>query len=139
MVEKVTDKFISEKNKVLYEMQAEICYALSHPVRLEILDILSSSEKSSTDLLEILQIPKANLSQHLSVLKDAGILKTRKEGQFQFVSMALPKIKDACSLVRGILADRLDGEEKKVNELKKNLTQQTKSVVTKTTKKKPLK
>lgn len=125
-----------ERNKILYEMQAEICYALSHPVRLEILDILANAEKSSSELLEDLEIPKANLSQHLTVLKDAGILKTRKEGQFQFVSLALPKIKDACSLVRGILADRLDGEEKKVNELKKNLTQQEKSTAAKTTKKK---
>lgn len=124
-----------DRNKILYEMQAEICYALSHPVRLEILDILSSSEKTSSELLAILEIPKANLSQHLTVLKDAGILKTRKEGQFQFVSLAIPKIKDACSLVRTILADRIDGEEKKMSELKKNLSQQTKTQTVKPKKK----
>lgn len=126
---------MTERNKVLYELQAEICYALSHPVRLEILDILSQNEKTSSDLLAILDIPKANLSQHLTVLKDAGILKTRKEGQFQFVSLAIPKIKDACSLVRGILADRIDEEEKRMGELKKNLTQQVKAINTKTKKK----
>lgn len=126
---------MSEKNKILYELQAEICYALSHPLRLEILDLLSQSEKTSTDLLAILDIPKANLSQHLTVLKDAGILKTRKEGQFQFVSLAIPKIKDACSLVRGILAERIEEEEKRMGELKKNLNQQVKSINTKTTKK----
>lgn len=126
---------MTERNKVLYEMQAEICYALSHPVRLEILDILTGSEKTSSELLEILQIPKANLSQHLTVLKDAGILKTRKEGQFQYVSMAIPKIKDACSLVRTILADRIDGEEKRMSELKKNLSQQTKQQTPKPKKK----
>jgi len=128
-----------DKNKILYEMQAEICYALSHPVRLEILDILSTAEKTSSELLEILQIPKANLSQHLTVLKDSGILKTRKEGQFQYVSLAIPKIKDACTLVRTILADRIDGEEKRMSELKKNLTQQTKAPALKTTKKKATK
>lgn len=124
-----------EKNKTLYEMQAEICYALSHPVRLEILDILANQEMTSSDLLGILNIPKANLSQHLTVLKDAGILKTRKEGQFQYVSLAIPKIKDACFLVRGILADRIEGEEKRMSELKKNLTQQTKILAAKPAKK----
>jgi DNA-binding transcriptional ArsR family regulator len=124
-----------ERNKVLYELQAEICYALSHPIRLEILDLVSHNEKSSTELLAVLDIPKANLSQHLSVLKDAGILKTRKDGQFQFVSLALPKIKDACSLVRGILADRIQDEEKRMVELKKNLNQHVKSINSKTIKK----
>lgn len=124
-----------ERKKALYELQAGICHALSHPVRLEILDILAQGEKSSTDLLTILDIPKANLSQHLTVLKDAGILKTRKEGQFQFVSLAVPKIKDACSLVREILADRINEEEKRMSELRKNLSQQVKSVNVKTIKK----
>ncbi len=124
-----------DRKKVLYELQANICHALSHPVRLEILDILAQGEKTSTDLLTTLDIPKANLSQHLTVLKDAGILKTRKEGQFQFVSLAVPKIKDACSLVREILADRINEEEKRMSELRKNLSQQVKSVNVKTTKK----
>jgi ArsR family transcriptional regulator len=124
-----------DRNKVLYEMQAEICYSLSHPVRLEILDILANTEMTSTELLSILEIPKANLSQHLTVLKDAGILKTRKVGQFQYVSLAIPKIKEACSLVRSILAERIDGEEKRMNELKKNLTQQTKVQSSKSKKK----
>jgi ArsR family transcriptional regulator len=64
------------ENMALYEMQANICHALSHPLRLYILDLLSSEEMSSSQLLEVLEIPKANLSQHLSVLKEAGILKT---------------------------------------------------------------
>ena len=126
---------MKERNKILYEMQAEICYALSHPLRLEILDILSQGEKNSTDLLAILDIPKANLSQHLTVLKEAGILKTRKEGLFQFVSLGIPKIKEACTLVRSILADQIEEEEKRMGELKKNLNQQVKAINTKTTKK----
>ncbi len=112
---------MNEKNKALYELQAEICHALSHPVRLHILDLLAERELNSTELLEVLEIPKANLSQHLSVLKDAGILKFRKEAQFQYYSLAIPKIKDACSLVRNILSDRLEEQSSLMNELQKNL------------------
>ena len=122
----------------IYEMQANICHALSHPVRLYILDLLSTEDMSSTQLLEVLEIPKANLSQHLTVLKDAGVLKSRKEGSFQVLSLAIPKIKDACQLVRGILIDRLNEDQKAMNEIKKNLDMQTKNVL-KLTKKKTFK
>ncbi len=115
------------KNMALYEMQANICHALSHPIRLYILDLLSTEELSSSQLLDVLDIPKANLSQHISVLKEAGILKTRKEGTFQLLSLAIPKIKDACQLVRGILLDRLNEEQKTMTVLKKNLDLQVKN------------
>lgn len=123
------------KNMALYERQADICYALSHPVRLYILDLLAAEDMSSTQLLEVLAIPKANLSQHLSVLKDAGILKTRKEGAFQMLTLGIPKIKEACQLVRGILMDRISEEQKSMNELKKNLDIQTKKISKAATKK----
>jgi DNA-binding transcriptional ArsR family regulator len=118
---------MGKKTKIdmtLYEMQADICHALSHPVRLYILDLLASDEMSSSQLLDELEIPKANLSQHLSVLKDAGILKSRKDGSFQILSLAIPKIKDACQLVRGILSERINGEQKNMSDLKKKLDKQ---------------
>jgi DNA-binding transcriptional ArsR family regulator len=120
----------------VYEMQANICHALSHPVRLYILDLLSADEMSSSELLEILKIPKANLSQHLAVLKEAGILKSRKEGAFQILSLAIPKIKDACQLVRGILLERLNEDQRTMSELKKSLDLQVKKNVKKMPKKK---
>jgi ArsR family transcriptional regulator len=113
---------MTDKMKLIYEMQANICHALSHPVRLHILDLLSHAEMSSSELLEELKIPKANLSQHLTVLKDAGILKTRKDGQFQFLSLAIPKIKDACAIVGSILSEQICEEEKRMSELRKNIS-----------------
>lgn len=110
--------------KSLYELQAEICSALANPVRLHILDLLSDGEKTATELLEVLEIPKANLSQHLAVLKDAGILKARKEGLFQYVSLAIPKIKEACALVRTMLVEKMAQEEKKNSELMRELRAQ---------------
>jgi DNA-binding transcriptional ArsR family regulator len=115
-----------ENKNLLYEMQAEICRALSHPVRLQILDLIAEKEMTSSDLLEILEIPKANLSQHLTVLKDAGILKMRREGQFQYLFLGLPRIKEACGIVRGCLSDRLQEQSEMVHKLQKNLKKVTK-------------
>lgn len=108
-------------SKNLYEMQAQICAALAHPVRLQILDLLAENEKNASELLEVLKIPKANLSQHLYVLKEAGIVQSRKEGLFSYLSLSIPKIKDACALVRTVLIDKISNEEKKNNELIKEL------------------
>ena len=107
--------------QLIYEMQAEICLALAHPVRLEILDLISDGEKNSSQLLEILHIPKANLSQHLSVLKDAGLIKSRRESQFQYFQIAIPQIKDACSLVKKVLHEKMRGQERIATEVKRKL------------------
>lgn len=109
------------KNLSIYELQAEICSALASPVRLQILDLLVEKEMTSSELLEVLEIPKANLSQHLAVLKDAGILESRKSGTFQYWSLAIPKIKDACSLVRTVLMEKITQDEHKKANLMKEL------------------
>jgi ArsR family transcriptional regulator len=105
----------------IYEMQAELCAALASPVRLQILELVSEGEKTSTQLQEILKLPKANLSQHLTVLKDAGIIQSRKEGLYQYMSLSLPRIKDACSIVKSVLAEKIEQEEKKHAELRREL------------------
>ena len=117
----MTKKRKKNQMKTIYELQAELCSALASPVRLHILDLLSDEEKTATDLLEILEIPKANLSQHLAVLKDAGIIQSRKMGLFQYMSLSVPKIKDACVLVRSILVDKMALEEKKNSVLMREL------------------
>lgn len=88
----------------VYEKQADICGALASPVRLMILDLLEAGEATATKLQELLELPKSNLSQHLTVLKRAGILKARNDGRLQYLSLAIPEIKQACALVRQVLA-----------------------------------
>lgn len=110
--------------RTIYDLQAEICSVLASPVRLQILDLVSESEKTAGQLLQVLKIPKANLSQHIAVLKDAGIIQSRKEGLFQYMSLSLPKIKEACALVRSVLLEKIALEEKNNAELMKELRAQ---------------
>lgn len=113
------------KRKVLqleiYERQAEICSALASPVRLMILDLLAEKEATATDLLLALRIPKSNLSQHLKVLKTSGILKVRNEGLYQYLSLAIPEVKQACALVRKVLASQMNKQMSQQAELSKAL------------------
>lgn len=120
---KKNEKRVSQA-RTIYDLQAEICSALASPVRLHILDLLAEGEKTASDLLEVLEIPKANLSQHLAVLKDAGIIHSRKEGLYQYMNLSIPKIKEACALVRSVLIEKIAIEEKHNAELIKELRAQ---------------
>ena len=94
----------------IYERQAEICAALASPVRLMILDLLSEGEATATELQKELGLPKSNLSQHLRVLKSAGILNVRSEGLFQYMSIAIPEVMQACALVGKVLSVQVQKE-----------------------------
>ena len=110
-----------EMEKKLYEMQAELCKTLSNPKRLEILDILKEREEISVNqLAEMLEIPKANTSQHLAVLRQAGVVNTRKDGINVYYSLRSAKISEACSLTRQILLERLEDHVNLSDLIKKN-------------------
>jgi len=87
----------------IYERQARICKAFAHPGRLQILDLLGEGERRVSELQEALGISKTSLSQHLSVLKSAGVLATRREGKQIYCSLAMPEVKQACQLIRRVL------------------------------------
>ncbi len=95
------------KEKSLYELQAEICKILASPKRIEIIAALKDGEKTVTELVEILETPKANVSQHLSVMRLKGILKSRRDGVNIYYSIANPKVVKACALMNEVLAELL--------------------------------
>jgi ArsR family transcriptional regulator len=95
----------------IFELQAEICLALASPKRLQILNLLKNGEMSAGELVKAMKIPKANLSQHLSILRQKGIVLSRREGTNIFYSIAHPKITDACTIMRGVLMESLKTQE----------------------------
>lgn len=96
-----------KKEKSVYEMQAEICKILSSPKRIEIISALKDGEKTVTELVDILETPKANVSQHLAVMRLKGILKSRRDGVNIHYRIANPKVIQACVLMREVLSELL--------------------------------
>ena len=89
----------------LYEAHAEICKALSHPKRLEILDLLRNGESAVEEIAHKTGMQKSNLSQHLSVLRKAHLVTTRRQGLNIFYELANPAILDACDILKKVLLD----------------------------------
>jgi ArsR family transcriptional regulator len=70
---------INIKQRV-YEGQANILKALGQPTRLQILDLLKWGERCVCEIFPAIHQEQANVSKHLSILKQAGILESRKDG-----------------------------------------------------------
>lgn len=95
--------------KEVFEFHAEFCKTFSNPKRLEILDLLKSGEMRVSALTEKLGVPKANVSQHLTVMRMMRILKARRDGANIYYRIANTKITQACSLMQAALAQLMKG------------------------------
>ena len=91
----------------IFERQARICKAFAHPIRLQMLDLLGNGELGASDLQEALGISKTNVSQHMAILKAAGVLATRRAGKQVYCSLAIPEVKQACQLIRQVLQTQI--------------------------------
>ena len=98
------DKQMEEK---MFQMHAEVCKSMANPTRLNIMNLLREGEKGVEELLERLKLPKANLSQHLSVLRQRKIVSTRREGLNIYYKVANPKMIKACDILREVLFEQL--------------------------------
>ena len=95
-------------DRSLYELHASICQTLANSKRLEIIDRLRDGEKSVTELAGAMEISQSNLSQHLAVMRQKGIVIPRREGLSIYYRLSNPKIIKACDLMRQVLLEHLE-------------------------------
>jgi DNA-binding transcriptional ArsR family regulator len=99
-------------DKSIFEMQAEICKTLTNPKRIEILNTLRSEEKTVSELVATLGASKANVSQHLAVMRHKGILTTRRDGVNIYYRVSNPKVIEACALMKEVLFEQHAAKKK---------------------------
>jgi len=90
-----------------YNLHAEVCKTLSNPRRQAILDVLRDGELKVSELIEKTDIPQANLSQHLAILRAKGVVKTKKDGNNVYYSISNKKIIQAYDLISELLMEEL--------------------------------
>jgi len=108
-------------SKKIYELHAEVCRTLSSPKRLEILDMLRGKEMAVGALSRKLGIKKANLSQHLAILKQNRILISRRSGLNIYYKISNPKIIQAYDILREVLKGRIIQDGKLIKSVKKSI------------------
>ena len=96
----------------IFELHADVCKIFSNAKRLEIINMLKDGEVSAGELLEKTGLSKANLSQHMTVLKSKGVINTRKEGINIYYCITNPKIIQVCTLMKEVLLEQLEEKGK---------------------------
>ncbi|MEI7744264.1 MAG: metalloregulator ArsR/SmtB family transcription factor [Chloroflexota bacterium] len=90
-----------------FRLHAELCKVLTDPKRLLLLDTLRSGEQTVGELAASIGASLANTSQHLAVMRAAGLVEGHRDGTLVRYHLAEPAITAACDIVHGIVLRRL--------------------------------
>jgi len=103
----IQDKDIASLSDMrpLFEMHAGMCQALGNQHRLAMMYALKDGEMCVSDLAAALSISVHNVSQHLRILRQHLLVRSRKEGQTVYYSVTNPKLVQACALIREALLE----------------------------------
>ena len=93
---------------VRFALFAEVFAALAHPKRLEMIHYLGERQHTAGELTELTGLSKANVSQHLNVLKARGLVHCDKCGTFCHYRLTSPAVLETCEIVRKLILDQMD-------------------------------
>lgn len=83
------------------ELRVKIIKAMAHPVRLMVIEFLRDGEHSYSEIFRLFQLDKSTISKHLLVLKEAGIISSKKIGMETTYKLEVPCVADffSCATV----------------------------------------
>ena len=99
-------------DKEVFELQASICQTMANAKRLEIISILGERELAVSELADMMDVKISNLSQHLSIMKNKGILTARRDGVHIYYRIANRKVIKACCLMKEVMTELLEAQGK---------------------------
>jgi ArsR family transcriptional regulator len=90
----------------MYKLMAQVIAAAGHEIRLAILDYLKDGEQCVCDIADHVDANRSNVSRHLAVMLNAGLVSQRKDGLRMMYSLRCRCILDMTSCVTGVLKER---------------------------------
>jgi DNA-binding transcriptional ArsR family regulator len=102
----------------LYQLKAEFFKTLGHPARIRILELLSQHEHSVGELQAEVGLEGSHMSQQLAVLRRAGVVAFRKEGNSVIYSLATPNVAELLAVARKVLTEVLSDQVSMLKDLK---------------------
>jgi ArsR family transcriptional regulator len=95
----------------VYEVHAEFCRTSANTKRLKVLDVLSDGDELTVSAIQDRTgINQSTLSQHLSKMRDKGVLKRRKDGVNSFYSISDDRVITAFKAVQGMAQEKAAAE-----------------------------
>jgi len=100
-------KDMSKLDERVLQYVAKYFKALAEPMRLKVLNALQDGEKNVNQLTEISGSTQANVSKHLSLLAQYGLVKRESRGNCVYYSIADPSVYELCDLVCGQINNKM--------------------------------
>lgn len=97
-----------EPARPIHEIKADLFKALAHPIRVRVLELLADGERGVSELLADTGFEASHLSQHLAVLRRAGVVLSRREGSTVHYRLAHPAVAELLADARTFLLAALD-------------------------------
>jgi len=94
---------LNRKKLQVFEKQAQITKAVAHPLRIAVLDFLKAGPQCVCDIADHLGSERSNVSRHLSVMTNAGVLESRKEGLKVIYTLKTPCVLGFFSCIGDVL------------------------------------
>jgi len=86
------------------EVSAEVLRALAHPLRMKILSFIDKNESIHVNkIYNTLKLEQSITSQHLRILRKAGLVAAQREGKFMFYTVNYGKIKQAVEAINDFI------------------------------------
>jgi len=97
----------------IYQLHADMCKVFSNATRLKLLDLLRDGKGHSvSELQKSTGLGQANLSQHLGIMRQRGILMHERDGRNVLYRISNPRITEAFDIIRSVLADSIKARER---------------------------
>jgi ArsR family transcriptional regulator len=93
------------------QIRAKIIKAMGHPVRLMMIEFLKKRECSFSDIFDLFKLDKSTVSKHLLVLKEAGIVTSRKSGADMIYKLEVPCVTDFFRCVTAVIESNVKKQQ----------------------------
>lgn len=97
-----------ENQKELYNLHAEFCKFMANPKRIEILFLLGKKEMCVDEIASETEVKVPNISQHLAIMREKGVVEVRREGTKMYYKIANPKTLQACIIMREAMVEQME-------------------------------
>lgn len=108
-------------HKELYKLHADFCKFMSNPKRIEILFLLGEKEMCVDEIAAKMNIRVPNVSQHLAIMRERGVVEVRREGTKMYYTLGNPKTLQACLIMRDAMVEQMKKQSEMLKEVENTI------------------
>lgn len=104
--------------KDLFKLHADFCKFMANPKRIEILFLIGEKEMCVEEIATVMGVKVPNISQHLAIMREKGVVEVRRDGNKMYYSISNPKTLQACIIMREAMVEQMEKQFAMIKSIK---------------------